>query len=419
MQLKAQASMRQALSVATACLLSMDGRLLLAEPLADWEFEASHLLYAESNRITVNESVIAVKRELDNESIRGIIIYDSMTGASPNGAVPPSHQAQTYTSPSGSVFRVAPDELPADEFKDRRTAFSLAWSLPVVRTVQASLSGMYSTETDYVSYGSEASLAWDINTRLTSLLSAISFNWDTSKPIGGIPTGFTLGSNTDRYREDDKLTMDWMVGINQVLNRRTHVQLNYGFGKASGYLSDPYKVISFVSGTTGEPIGTRGYYFEKRPDNRTQQNIYLRLVSRINDTTYQLAYRYYQDDWAVRSHTFHAKFIISLTPKHILEPSIRHYRQQAANFYHYALYDSPGDGVLMKDVVNASRGLSHASADYRLGELTTNTLGLKYLYRYKQGHIGLRINYLQQQDQRNLFATVQAWISQIIVKLRF
>lgn len=411
--------MRHRLSVATACLLSMDGSLALAESLADWQFEASYMRYAEANRITVNESIIAAKRELDNESIRGTIIYDSMSGASPNGAVPPSDSTQTYTSPSGSIFQVAPDELPADEFKDRRTAFSLAWSVPVMRTVQASLSGLYSTETDYLSYGSEASLAWDINTRLTTLVTALSANWDTSKPIGGIPTGFTPGSNTDRYREDNKFIMDWMVGVKQVINRRSYLQLNYGFGKASGYLSDPYKVISFVSGATGEPIGARGYYFEKRPDSRTQQNLYLRLVSHINDTTYQLAYRYYEDDWGVRSHTFHGKFIISLTPKHVLEPALRHYRQQAANFYHYALYDGPGEGVLMKDVVNASRGLSHASADYRLGELTTHTIGVKYLYRYKQGHIGLRINYLRQQDQRSLFTTVQAWISQVIFKLRF
>ncbi len=419
MQLKAQPSIRYTLSTATACLLSMDGSLALAEPLADWEFEASYMRYAEANRITVNESVITAKRELDNTSIRGIIVYDSMTGVSPNGAVPPSGSAQTYTSPSGSVFQIAPDELPVDEFKDRRTAFSLAWSLPVTRTLQASVSGAYSTEIDYLSYGSEASLTWDINTRLTTLVSGISVNWDTSKPIGGIPTGFMPGSNTDRYREDNKLIVDGMVGINQVINRRSYLQLNYGFGKASGYLSDPYKVISFVRGATGEPIGIRGYYFEKRPDTRTQQNIYLRLVSHINDTTYQLAYRYYEDDWGIRSHTFHGKFTLSLTPKHVIEPTIRHYRQQAANFYHYALYDGPGEGVLMRDVVNGSRGLSYASADYRLGELITNTIGLKYLYRYKQGHIGLRVNYLRQQDQRRLFTTVQAWISQIIFKLRF
>ena len=49
---------------------------------------------------------------------------------------------------------------------------------------------------------------------------------------------------------------------------------------------------------------------------------------------------------------------------HYIEPHVRYYTQTAADFYHTSLIDG--------------QTYNYASADYRLADLTTTTLGIKY-----------------------------------------
>ena len=59
---------------------------------------------------------------------------------------------------------------------------------------------------------------------------------------------------------------------------RTIGQLNYSFSTSSGYLTDPYKLLSVVDPVSGEPVPGSGelalYRFESRPDERTKHSIY-------------------------------------------------------------------------------------------------------------------------------------------------
>jgi hypothetical protein len=81
----------------------------------------------------------------------------------------------------------------------------------------------------------------------------------------------------------------------------------------------------------------------------------------------KLSYRYMFDNWGVRSHTvelgYRAYFSDS---RSYLEPHLRLYRQNAADFYHPALDAS---------TISATQ---YASADQRLGAFTAYTAGLEY-----------------------------------------
>ena len=81
------------------------------------------------------------------------------------------------------------------------------------------------------------------------------------------------------------------------------------------------------------------------------------------------SYRFMTDDWGIGSHTFDLKYRWQLEHSYF-EPHLRYYLQSEADFYRRFITNSAySDGLPNMDA---------ASADYRLGELTTTTVGLKY-----------------------------------------
>ena len=98
---------------------------------------------------------------------------------------------------------------------------------------------------------------------------------------------------------------------------------------------------------------------------------------------------FYTDDWGIDSHTLDLKYRKNLGNERYLEPHIRLYQQSATDFYQHSLTAIPGLG-------------EYASADYRLGEFTATTLGLKYGMKFKNGNdLSLRGEYYLQTGDSN------------------
>ena len=68
----------------------------------------------------------------------------------------------------------------------------------------------------------------------------------------------------------NRFTTDFIAGVTRTINRRTVAQLNFAFGLASGYMTDPYKVFSVVDAPNGVEWDQ---YFEGRPDSRNRWSI--------------------------------------------------------------------------------------------------------------------------------------------------
>jgi hypothetical protein len=253
--------------------------------------------------------------------------------------------------------------LPLDDtFKDTRAAFTVSWQQPVGETSLINIGASASREYDYTHIGLNAKFARDFNRRNTTLSAGIALSMDSLDPVGGAPTPLTpmldVGDKSNRRGDEDKDVLDFVVGVTQVVSRNLIVQANYSYSNSDGYLTDPYKVLSLVDGTTGDTLprvptpGAEGpshqFLFENRPDDRTKHSIYGQAKYYMNGKVLDASYRFMTDDWEIDSHTV-----------------LRFYTQTEAEFYMLSISDSQPLP-------------SFASADYRLGDFDAITLGIKY-----------------------------------------
>jgi Protein of unknown function (DUF3570) len=349
-----------------------------AQELMPWDIDTSMLIYSESDgRVRDTSLNLRARKEMREEKFLSLTLaIDSLTGASPSGAVP-AGVVQTFTSPSGnSQYIVAPGAQALDtSFLDTRTAVTANWEMPVTRLALLSVGASLSDEYDYTHAGINANLARDFNNRNTTLSFGVALANDTIDPVGGSPVALApmlgLGDTANKRAGQSKDVTDWLIGVTQVLNRHTIVQLNYSLSQADGYLTDPYKVLSVVDPITGNPVlgpagsGLYGYLYESRPDARDKQSVFALLKRDFDGDVLETSYRYMTDDWGVDSHTLELRYRWSFGGERYLQPHLRFYQQTAAEFYRTVLFD----GAPLP---------AYATADHRLGEFDGLTVGLKY-----------------------------------------
>ena len=105
----------------------------------------------------------------------------------------------------------------------------------------------FSSEYDYFSIGASSRWAKDTADKLTTFTLGASANYDTIKPVGGAPEGLThLSYVSDKEKYKYKKAVDVLLGLTQVLTRKTLLQTNYVFSYKNGYLTDPYKLDVFL-----------------------------------------------------------------------------------------------------------------------------------------------------------------------------
>ena len=408
---------RESLALATCSLLATSPQTSTAEEYqAPWEIDSSILYYSEKDRVSAIKPVLALRKEIrDDEFLRFQLVADSLTGASPNGAVP-TDTAQTFTSPSGESTYTSPaNEIPLDDsFSDLRLAIGVNWDKPLTDTLKGIFGFNFSTEGDYTSLGLSSTFSKEINRKQTTLTIGVSANMDKVNPQGGKPTGLdtmatalfpgppATGDDEDDDGDDDgffgeffkgesKNVGELLFGVTQIINRFTLTQVNYSIGKSDGYLNDPYKILSVLENDGSGDLRTTNspYVYEKRPNSRTYQSVFWKGVHQLaNEDVINISYRYFWDDWDITSHTVDLRYRWEIGGGHYLQPHVRYYQQTAASFYRQTLID--GEELT----------LDYASADYRLGNFTTQTLGLKYGIFFDNGaEINFRVETMQQRGE--------------------
>lgn len=367
------------LAAATCALLGQAlPREVAAQELEPWDIDTSMLIYSESDGRVKDTSIdVRARKEMREEKFLGLSLsFDSLTGASPSGAVS-SNAVQTFTSPSGnSQYDIAAGAPALDtSFHDTRTAISADWEMPIRRLSLLSLGASLSDEFDYTHTGVNARIARDFNNRNTTLSFGLALANDSINPVGGSPVALApmlgLGDQANKRGDQSKDVTDFLVGVTQVLGRHTIVQFNFSLSQSDGYLTDPYKVLSVVDPITVEPVagpsgsGLRRYLFESRPDAREKQSIYGVLKRDFSGDVLEASYRYMTDDWGVDSHTVELRYRWNFGTSRYLQPHVRFYQQTAADFYRTVLFD----GAPLP---------TYATADHRLGEFDGLTFGVKY-----------------------------------------
>jgi hypothetical protein len=349
------------------------------EASSEWETDVAVLIYNEADRVSAFEPAIATKKTFDDESVLGFkFVFDALTGASANGAAT-SDDVQTFTRPSGNgEYSTAASDTPLDDtFRDTRVSLTANYETPVGRLNKMVYGANISNEYDFLSLGGSATYLQDMNERNTTLSAGMSFEYDSIKPVGGKPVPLSeMKANTETQvrdgADDTRIMSELLLGITQIIDRNTLVQFNYGFALSDGYHNDAYKVTSVLD-SNGDLIAANGlngtYLYENRPDSRTKHSLYGKIKHFLSGDVVDVSYRYMWDDWEVTSSTVDFHYRKNFSKGFYLEPHVRYYSQEAAEFYQYSLTDTEATALI------ASNGT--LTSDYRLGDMTATTLGLK------------------------------------------
>lgn len=336
----------------TIVLQALLVRGLRAEESVDVKYE----YYAEEDgRVKVEAAYTKVAVDLNAEwALEFTGLVDTITGASPTGMP---------AEAPGEKLPVA--ELPGE---DRISGVAdVTW--------QRGGSGLllevsYSDEPDYIARGWAVQFTRDVNDRLTTLRAGAAGLNDTvmSSPVG-----------------TDRSSIDYLVGLTQVVDANTTVTFNVGLGQNKGYLGDPYKVVprtqvTLIPMPVGPPITVEQIvaYEENRPGRRHKFVAYLegqRYFEKANGSA-ELSARYFRDNWSVDSLTLEASWFQKFGEKWVLQPLYRYYQQSAAAFYMTSL-----DAIdHTPEALRPSGMAPYYSADYRLSKLEAHTLGLKLVW---------------------------------------
>jgi hypothetical protein len=141
---------------------------------------------------------------------------------------------------------------------------------------------------------------------------------------------------TRQQGSDDKTTIDLLLGLTQIINRRMLMQFNYGYSRSDGYHTDPFKVLSVLN---NQGL-SQALLHENRPDQRSKHNFYWQTKYAMDNGVADLSYRFSTDDWEIDSHTIDSRLRFNLPNASYIQPHFRYYQQSAAEFYQPFLRDS-------------------------------------------------------------------------------
>ena len=279
-------------------------------------------------------------------SVQGVI--DTITGATPNGE----------PAPAGS------DQVPLSTVKKEIRRGALIEMAHTFGVHELSGQFSYSGESDYFSRGFAVTDLINFNQKNTVLQVGYARANDVVDPVF-FPEPLPKKSD------------DFILGVTQILNPRTTLTLNLGWGRTRGYNSDPYKIIE--KNTELFPGLFLPLTFpENRPDQRSKLTFFAsgsHFFDAIRGSV-EGSFRFFGDNWGIRSTTLEIAWYQKLGDRFVLSPSLRLYDQSAADFYFISL-----DGSPIEPATVATGQAPFYSSDYRLTKFRATTAGLKLVAR--------------------------------------
>jgi hypothetical protein len=175
-----------------------------------------------------------------------------------------------------------------------------------------------------------------------------------------------LGVSRDRVdpvnhvvSNERKAAADVVFGLTQVLSPHDVLQLSLGHARQRGYLSDPYKAL------------------DRRPRTRDATRVLLRWNHHIPsfDAALRGHYRFWRDNWGVRTHTLGLEYAQPLGRSITLTPSVRWYSQSAARFY---VDVDPAAGPFLPQ---PPPGALYSTLDHRMSAFGARSAAMKVQWR--------------------------------------
>jgi Protein of unknown function (DUF3570) len=245
-----------------------------------------------------------------------------------------------------------------------------------------SFGGGYSRENDYASKYFNTAGSLDLNKKLTTVNFGASVAFDEIQPSA---SGFTSPpfDSTSNFK-GHKTSQQYLIGVSQVIDKDSLIQSNMTFGYHNGYLSDPYKQVTFYGNQCLDgfcfPDGGIGTVVQdKRPRERFEWawlTQYVRHFEQFNHAALHTDYRFSTNDWGVNAHTVELSWHQPIADGWQVIPRFRYYSQDKADFYRPVF-----DGDVAFDpttFIPTARNLNAYSSDYRLAGFGTISGGIKF-----------------------------------------
>jgi hypothetical protein len=237
-----------------------------------------------ANRMTVDApSFYALIPVNDTVVVEGSLVYDAMSGASP----------QFFNTLSAATIA---DYRTAGDFKVTKYFGSYALSA----------GAFVSSEQDFLSRGGSFQLQ------------IFSDDRNRTYTLGLAGTNDRINSTNGIAENEKRNALEFLVGVTQALNANAIVQSNLTYYAGHGYFSDPYKSLDTRPGTRHTIAWLTRYnqYFAEP------------------DATLRLGYRLLFDSWGTTSNMFEVAWVQALPMGFSVTPGLRYYTQSAADFYY-------------------------------------------------------------------------------------
>lgn len=247
-----------------------------------------------------------------------------------------------------------------------------------------------SSEYDYFSLGAGGSytkLFNEKNTEITAHLNVYIDTWKTIYPIelrsfaqndnaydsfifirSSILGNQDYNPNFTELKDKGRNSYSLGFGFSQILSKKLQGSLALDIVQQSGLLSTPFQRVYF-SDVPDSFIQNFQLAddIERLPDSRFKIALGGRLNYYINEVfVLRSFYRYYIDDWGIKSHTASIEVPIKISRKFTLYPSYRYYTQTAADYF------APYESHLSTEEFYTS--------DYDISEYTANQYGFGVSY---------------------------------------
>jgi hypothetical protein len=213
----------------------------------------------------------------------------------------------------------------------------------------------FSKENDYESHAGNASFSYNFADNAATLAAS------------AYVSGDKVGRSGDPKFDRGLTSVGSRLGFTQVVDAKTVVQLSYDLAYLNGYQASPYRFVGI--GGDGRCHGTAPMCLpESDPKVRLRHALVGRLRRAFGESfSVGLSYRFYLDDWGIRSHTIEGQLALLASDVSQVALRYRFYTQSGASFYRARYLPTDDLRNVTIDRKMSPMGINRVGLDYERG----------------------------------------------------
>ncbi|MDN5478747.1 MAG: DUF3570 domain-containing protein [Chryseobacterium sp.] len=231
-----------------------------------------------------------------------------------------------YTSASSDMIDLKANS--SASHSDNRIYPALTWSRENESKGTTLMAGAsFSTEFDYQSYGANIGFSQKTPNKMGEFTAKFQAYLDQVKLVTPIElrTGGNTGGEHDNYGTSGRNTFAFSLSYSQIINHNFQIELLADGVQQTGFLSLPFHRVYFTDNSVHQ---------EALPDKRFKLPLGIRANYFLGDKVILRAYyRYYTDDWGLKSNTFSLETPVKISPFVSVSPFYRYYTQTGTKYF--------------------------------------------------------------------------------------